>query len=279
MKARFLFLIIAVFAMMITCRAQETATEAGEDFDLYAAISLFENAEDLEDFEKKLNSEENDVNNLDLNNDDEVDMVRIVEYSEGNTKVLVIQAVIGEDDYQDIATIELEKFGENEISGQIIGDEEIYGPDYFIEPSEETASLNSSYSMAVYVSVHLWRPVRGIYRPGRVLFVSAITVRSHPVWFRARRPIARSAYRSRAARWHSPRFRATKARHSPRGKSMYSSKRRTSTTAKKHYGHKSTQQNKQQQNKQQQSKQQQQKKQQQPNKQQQQKKQQQPKRR
>jgi hypothetical protein len=261
MKFKIGLMIASIFVVIVQIQAQqEPATEAGEDFDLYAAIGLFEESEDLEDFEKKLNSEANDVNNLDLNEDDEVDMVRINEYTEGNTRIFVLQAVIGDNDYQDIAVIELEKFGEDEISGQIIGDEEIYGPDYIIEPAEVTASLDVSSPMAVYVSVHLWRPMRSIYSPGRVLFVSAVTWRARPVWFRPRSPVARATYRNKANRWHSHRYRATKSRHSPRGRSMYSSKRKTSPTAKKHYGHKSNQQQKQQQNKQQQQKQQQQQK-------------------
>ena len=215
--------------------AQTPATEAGEDFDLYGAMSLFEEAEDLEDFEKKLNSESNDVNNLDLNKDNEVDMVRIVEHSDGNTKVLVIQAVLGENDFQDIAVIELEKNSDTDISGQIIGDEELYGPDYIIEPTAEEASLAGAH-MGVYVSVHLWRPVRVIFRPGRAIFVSAIVWSPRPLWFRPWRPIARTSWRNRYMRWHSPRFQATKARRSPRGKSMYASNRRTSSVARRNMG-------------------------------------------
>ncbi len=236
MKAKVLVMVFAFVALIMQTKAQTPATEAGEDFDLFAAMDLFEDSEDLEDFEKKLNSQDNDVNNLDLNKDGEVDMVRIVEHSEGNTKVLVIQAVLGENDFQDIATIELEKHAENEISGQIIGDEEIYGPDYIIEPASEEASLNNYNSMAVFVSVHLWSPVRVIFRPGRVIFVSAIVWMPRPIWFHPWGPIAIVTWRNRVMRWHSPRFRHTKARHSPRGKSMYSSRRRSSPNAKKNFG-------------------------------------------
>ncbi|MCK5694400.1 MAG: hypothetical protein KAI08_16160 [Bacteroidales bacterium] len=260
-----LILLFGVFFMLgltLMAQEQEPATEAGDDFDLYGAIGLFEDAEDIEDFEKKLNDEANDVNNLDLNADEEVDMVKIVELSEASTKVYVIRAVLGENDFQDIATIELEKFSDTEISCQVIGDEDIYGPDYIIEPSEETASLASYYPMAVFVSVHLWRPVRVIWSPGRAIFVSAVLWHPRPVWFRPRRPIARSAWRGRAARWHSPHVRHSSARHSSRGRSMYSSQHKKSNMASKNYHHKSNQQQKQQQpqQKQQQQKKQQQKK-------------------
>lgn len=224
----------------VYAQEQTPATEAGEDFDLYGVIGLFEDSEDLEDFEKKLNGEDNDVNNLDLNKDEEVDMVKVVEYSEGNTHLIVIQAVLGDNDVQDIATIEIEKHGESEISLQVIGDVDIYGLDYIIEPAPVEGSLKSYGTMAVYVSVHLWRPVKVVYRPGRVIFVSAVVWRPRPVWFRPWRPIARSSWRGRANRWHSPRYRTSRSRHSVKGRNMYSTQRKTSPAAKKNYGPKPT---------------------------------------
>ena len=147
-----LFLLQACFVL---AQEQTPATEAGEDFDLYGVIGLFEESEDLADFEKKINGEDNDVNNLDLNKDEEVDMVKVVEYAEDNTHLLVLQAVLGEDDVQDIATIEIEKHSENEISLQVIGDVDIYGPNYIIEPTPEEKSIKSYGTMAVFVNVHL----------------------------------------------------------------------------------------------------------------------------
>ena len=227
-----------VFSSNLLAQELTPATEAGEDFDLYAAIGLFEEAEDLEDYEKKLNEDSNDVNNLDLNDDDEVDVVKLVEYSEDNTHLIVIQAVISETEVQDIATIEIEKHAEDQISLQFIGDEEIYGKDYIIEPAPEEGSISKSRILAVFVSVHLWRPVRVIYTPGRVVFVSRVVWRPRPGWYRMRRPVARSSWRARANRWHSPRYRSAKSRHSVRGRNMYNTKRKTSPTAKKHYGSK-----------------------------------------
>jgi len=121
MKIKTLLFIFLALGLNGALLSQEPATEAGDDFDLYGAIGLFEDAEDIEDHEKKLNSEANDVNNLDLNADNEVDMVQLVEVSEGSTKVFVIRAVLGENDFQDIARIEMEKFDETEISCQAIG--------------------------------------------------------------------------------------------------------------------------------------------------------------
>ncbi len=228
-----LFLVSSIF---LYAQEQTPATEAGEDFDLEAVVGLFEDAEDLEDFEKRINSEDNEINNLDLNKDEEVDIVKVVEYEDGNTHLLVLQAMLSETDVQDIATVEIEKHGDNEISLQVIGDPDIYGPDYIVEPAKEEGSIAVYRPTAVFVSVALWRPVKVIFRPGRRIFVSAVVFRPRPPWFRVRRPIARSTWRARARRWRSPRVAHTRARHSVRGRNMYTSRRKTSAVAKKNYG-------------------------------------------
>ena len=112
-------------------------TEAGENLDLMAVLEIFNESESLENFEKKLNEEGTEVNNIDLNEDGEVDYIRVVEYVEGNTHVIVLQATIGENQYQDVASIVLEKNDQGDISAQAIGDEEIYGEDYIVESVEE----------------------------------------------------------------------------------------------------------------------------------------------
>ena len=243
-----LILLIAVPACLGSLAAQEEltpATEAGEDFDLYGAISLFEQSEDLADFEKKINDEANDVNNLDLNKDDEVDLLKVVEYEEETTHLIVIQAMISENDVQDIATIEIEKHQEDEVSLQVIGDVDLYGENYIVEPaSEDAGKAVSTTFMGVFVSVHVWRPVRAIYRPGRRVFVSAVVWRPRPAWYRPWRPVARATWRNNARRWHNKRWRHATARHSRRANNMYKSKRRTSTVARNNAGPKTTTHNK-----------------------------------
>ncbi len=45
-------------------------------------MSVMENAKDLADLKKKINDSENQINNLDLNKDDEIDIVKVVELDE-----------------------------------------------------------------------------------------------------------------------------------------------------------------------------------------------------
>ncbi len=51
---------------------------------------------------------------------------------------LYLQAIVSQNESQDIAVIELEKTGENNAVLQIVGDEDIYGEETIVEPSEET---------------------------------------------------------------------------------------------------------------------------------------------
>lgn len=253
-----LSLIIVLFSLGLTSlHAQEPtpATEAGEDFDLNAVMLVMETAEDLADLEKKINDSENQINNLDLNKDDEIDIVKIVEFDEEDIRVLALRAIIGDNDYQDVATIEIEKHSDTEISLQIIGDPDLYGADYILEPAPEEKNSGShgaadifydesenllGSSVAVFVSVHRWRPIRPLFVVGRVAFVSAVVWRPVPVWFVVRRPIARSTWRGRSRRYRNNRYRSTRNRHSRNANKVYSNNRKKSTTAKKNVGPKPT---------------------------------------
>ncbi len=67
--------------------AQDTTTavsQVGDDLDLYAVLDLLEESENLEEFEKALNDEKREINNLDLNEDGEVDYIKVEEHVEEN---------------------------------------------------------------------------------------------------------------------------------------------------------------------------------------------------
>ena len=240
--------------LVINAQEPNPTTEAGEDFDLNAVMEVLKNAEDLADFEKKINDKDNQINNLDLNKDDEIDVIKVVEIDESNTRVIVLRAVIGENDFQDVATIEIDKKSDTEISLQVIGDPDLYGPDYIVEPAQDESGggggggnffqpmpkIPDYIAAAVFVSVHRWRPIGPLFVVGRVAFVSAVGWRPVPVWFIVRRPIARSTWRGRSRRYSNNRYRSTRSRHSKRGKNMYSNKRKNSSVAKKNSGPKSS---------------------------------------
>ena len=236
-----------------TVFAQDKTTavsHAGEDLDLYAVLDLLEESENLEEFEKALNDQEKGVNNLDLNEDGEVDYIKVEEHIEENTHLIVLQVEMEENDFQDVATIEIEKKAEEDYVLQAIGVEELYGEDYIIEP--ETDSTKFSTTVIV---VHSWPVIRVIFRPGYRRWRSPWRWRARPVWWRPWRPVARSAYRNRWVKSkRRARYRRTKVKRSTRARNMYKTQRKTAkkyqkskktTTTQK----KSTQQQKQQQSK------------------------------
>jgi hypothetical protein len=109
-------------------------SEISDNLDLRAVASLFGDARNLEDFERQLNDPKIQISNLDLNNDNQVDYLRVIESVEKNTHLIIIQSVLGQDMYQDVATIEVERDRNNKIQIQVVGDVYMYGDNYIYEP-------------------------------------------------------------------------------------------------------------------------------------------------
>jgi hypothetical protein len=207
--------------------AQETTTavsQVGDDLDLYAVLDLLEESKNLEEFEKALNDEKKGINNLDLNEDGEVDYIKVEETVEENTHLIVLQVEVEENDFQDVATIEIEKKADDDISVQAVGDEALYGEDYIVEPVTET---NESTTTVVYV--HTWPLILFLFGPGYRPWRSPWRWRARPLWWRPWGPIARATYRHRWARSaRRSRYRRTKTRRSSRGRNMHQKQRKTS---------------------------------------------------
>ncbi|UPZ15454.1 hypothetical protein [Flavobacterium humidisoli] len=139
MKAK--ILLLALFALGISsCQAQAGATvyaknsDISDNLDLRAVASMFGESANLQDFERRLNDPKYQISNLDLNGDNEVDYLRVIESVENRTHVVIIQAVLDRDVYQDIATIDVERDNYNKVSVQIVGNTYLYGANYIYEP-------------------------------------------------------------------------------------------------------------------------------------------------
>jgi len=111
-----------------------TSTDISDNLDLRAVASIFGDSRDLEDFERRLNDPDAQISNLDLNGDGQVDYLRVIEKTEQGIHVIVIQAVLDRDIYQDIATVDVQRDGNNPVQVQVVGDPYIYGPNYIYEP-------------------------------------------------------------------------------------------------------------------------------------------------
>jgi hypothetical protein len=109
------------------------------------------------------------VNNLDLNEDGQIDYIRVIDNAEGDVHALVLQAVVSETESQDIAVIEIEKNGPQSAILQIIGDEDIFGESLIVEPFEEEGD-NGGHGGAmddyvrVVVNVYGWT-LFGLFMP------------------------------------------------------------------------------------------------------------------
>jgi len=168
----------------------------GDNFSLEAAIELFKKSDSPEDFEKRLNSENNDVNNLDLNEDGEIDYIRVVDNAEGNVHALVLQVAVSENESQDVAVIEIEKQGADNAILQIVGDEDLYGEQTIAEPFEAEKVKNGKDKgpaanrtpVRNVVNVWFWAPVRFMYAPAYRVWVSPYRWRVYPSYWRPWRP-------------------------------------------------------------------------------------------
>lgn len=177
--AFFFVVITGVMAQDVT-KVEAKNSDISNNLDLEAVASIFGDSKDLEDFEKRLNDPETKISNLDLNEDGYVDYLRIVEMVENSTHLLSIQAVLGDDQYQDVAIIEVEKDDSDNTYVQVVGDVYMYGPDYIIEPT---------YISRPIFFIHFWKP---LYRPYRSVYYWGY----YPKYFRYWRPIQIHRYRT-----------------------------------------------------------------------------------
>lgn len=212
MKYRNLLLTLALFGTMQVF-AQDDAADSlglpGDNFDLYGALDLFKNSASLEDFEKKLNEENNQVNNLDLNEDGEVDYIIVNDNMDGDAHAIQLQVAVSETETQDVAAIEIEKTGAESADLQVVGDEELYGEDYIVEAGDEETKSGAegqkwqNYRAGwVVVNVWFWTPVRFVYAPAYVVWHSPYHWRYYPVWWKPWRPVAWHVHHARVIRYH-----------------------------------------------------------------------------
>jgi hypothetical protein len=163
-----------------------TTPELSQGLDLRAVCELFKESKNLEDFERALNDPKVGVNNLDLDGDGVVDYIRVVEEVGDNTHVIVLQVPMGENEFQDVATIEVERTGADAYTMQVHGDDVIYGPNYYIVPPP--------------IEIRAWPLITWIYRPAYRPYVSAFHFGFYPQWWVRYHPVKVAMYHRRAIR-------------------------------------------------------------------------------
>jgi hypothetical protein len=176
--------------------AQSTldAEVPGDNFSLEGALELFKKSGSPEEFERRLNSTDSRVNNLDLNGDNRIDYIRVIDYTERNVHAFILQAVLSDTESQDVAVIELEKLGDGKAVLQITGDADVYGIETIIEPTEEVRINAGTSTTRTVVNVWAWPSVQYVYGPHYSVWVSPWHWTYRPIWWSPWRPVAYYVY-------------------------------------------------------------------------------------
>jgi len=188
---------------------------AGDNLDLYAVLELFQKSKTIEAFEKSLNDEKTKINNLDLNLDKKVDFIKVATKKKDNSYTFVLQVDVSKSETQDVAVILLDKEKDGKVSLQIVGDEELYGKDYVIEPKgNSSVTANPAYTGENPVTVNVPAPttttvvvqsapiVQYVYSPAYVPYAPPYYYGYYPPWFGFATVMAVGIYRSNHYGYH-----------------------------------------------------------------------------
>ena len=224
MKQLKYFLTVAcclIFALSaVKAQGTDSTGLPGDNFSLQGALEMFKRASSLEEFEKLINTQGNNVNNLDLNGDGDIDYIRVIDKMETDVHAFVLQVPISETENQDIAVIELEKTGEASAVLQIIGDEDIFGEKTIVEPgdgdgdggfipNDNLSTGGPSYNfdnndgrLGIVVNVWLWPSVRFVYAPVYRPWTSPWRWRVFPGYWHPWHPLAWHVFHPLRSRYH-----------------------------------------------------------------------------
>jgi hypothetical protein len=225
MKTPRLFLLLVAMAVLsLPSPAQESVRPdslglPGDNLNLYAVMRVFQESPTLEEFERKINSQEDRINNLDLDGDGNVDYIRVKDNVSDNDHSIVLQVQLSRTDSQDVAVIMVNKDQDNNVFVQMVGDEALYGTDYIVEPNydrtaeklsgetpnpayagngdEESRTFDGEPVTVVKVApveVYRWPIVQYIYVGGYRPWGSPWYFGYYPPWWRPWRPSFWHAY-------------------------------------------------------------------------------------
>ncbi|MGE5348264.1 MAG: hypothetical protein ACM3NP_03190 [Actinomycetota bacterium] len=218
MKKSVITSVLAVLAALTTTvGAQNYPKEylglPGDNLNLYAVLDLFRNSPTLEAFERSLNDRDSRINNLDLNGDWRVDYIAVSDYRDGRVHNIVLRAVLGRNEYQDVAVIIVERLKKRRVVIQVIGDELLYGRNYIIEPAyarnhrvkHEYRPVYYGYGTVInnyYYDIWDWPVVVHIYSPYYTGWSSSWYWGYYPTWYEPWSPWYWDYYYGYHSGWH-----------------------------------------------------------------------------
>jgi len=188
MKKLILSSLLTIFFFSIGSAQYDDVVRSGYEgdfFSLEGALELFKDSRSVRNFERKLNSEEHYVNNLDLNQDGQTDYIRVEHRRSGRYHAIIMQAILNRREVQDVAVIEFERTRDYEVLLQIVGDEDLYGERDVIESYDENwGQYGSPRYNDRYVNAYHWPVVQWIFAPRYVTYVSPYSFAYYPGWYR-----------------------------------------------------------------------------------------------
>jgi hypothetical protein len=206
-KVIFSWLFSMVFLAVASAQYANRTGYEGDNFSLEGAIELFKQSYSINDFERKLNTQDTWVNNLDLDWDGRIDYIRVEHRRQGNYHAIILSVPLGYYDVQDIAVIEIEKVGRRRAILQIVGDPDIYGEEVIVEPIFQNGyAYNGDYRYDNgnngYVNVFYWSAVQHMLGRNYRVYVSPYRWHYYPTWWSPWRPFAWDIYRPRIVVYH-----------------------------------------------------------------------------
>jgi len=212
---------LLVVAMSLLCspffsQAQEDSTALlglpGDNLDLYAVLTLFQKSKTIEAFEKTLNDEQTKINNLDLDLNKKVDFIKVTTTKKDSSFTFILQVDVTKTETQDVAVILVNKEKGN-VTIQAVGDPELYGKDYVIEPKGQSSiTANPAYTgenpvvvnvpATTTVVVQSAPIVQYVYSPAYVPYYPPYYYGYYPPYFAMGMCIAVGIYRANNYYYH-----------------------------------------------------------------------------
>lgn len=198
-------------ALMAQPSHEEYLGLPGDNLNLYAVMKLFQESKTLEEFERNLNDPKNNINNLDLNNDNLVDYIKVNDNIDGNVHNIVLQVAVSPRENQDVAVFTVQRFANGQVQIQLTGDDELYGKDYIIEPRYDDVAETPNpgyngeaitYYRTTPVEIAAWPIVRFVYLPGYTRWHSSWYWGYYPTYWHPWQPFSWHYYYGYHYNWY-----------------------------------------------------------------------------
>lgn len=218
MKNKFLSIVLLMSSLFSVTAFAQTKDKPvslglpGDDLDLYAVLEVFQKSKTIEGFEKTLNDSKTGVNNLDLDKDKKVDFIKVITNKEDDDFSFILQVPVSKTENQDVAVIFVSKDKAGQVSIQVVGDEDMYGKGYVVEPKgasatgsgtanpgyneggSETMNLPAQTAPTTTVVVQSAPIVQYVYSPAYVPYYPPYYYGFYPPYYVPFVPIARAIF-------------------------------------------------------------------------------------